>query len=63
MKRALVIASTTVFSMVATVGSALAADIPGVKDNNHNVCVVFSQNQRYNDTWYYCVSTPNLPPV
>jgi len=62
MKRALVIVLTVVGSMVATAGSALATDLPGVDDNNHSVCVVFSQNQRYNNTTYYCVSTPDLPP-
>lgn len=63
MKRALVIALALAGTMAASVGSAMAADIPGVKDNSHSICVVFSQNQKYNDVWYYCVSTPDLPPA
>lgn len=63
MKRRLVIVATLVGAIAGSTTAALAAELPGVDDhNNHNVCVVFSPNQKYNDTWYYCVSTPDLPP-
>jgi hypothetical protein len=62
MMRAIVIALTLVASIGATAGSALADNGNG-NGNNHNVCVVFSPDQKYNNTTYYCVSTPDLPPV
>lgn len=61
--RALVIAFTIAGSLAGTAGTALA-DQPGVDDkNNHNVCVVYSADQKYNNTSYYCVSTGNVPPL
>ncbi|MBV9097224.1 MAG: hypothetical protein JO079_04115 [Frankiaceae bacterium] len=63
MKRRLAIAATLVGVVAGTTGAAVAAELPGASDhNNHNVCVVYSPNQKYNDTWYYCISTPDLPP-
>lgn len=61
MSRRLVIALTLVGTTLGTAGAALAADGPGVKDNNHSVCVVFSPDQKYDNTTYYCISTPDLP--
>ncbi|MDQ1747236.1 MAG: hypothetical protein QOD07_1499 [Frankiaceae bacterium] len=66
MKRA-VIALTLAASIAGSTGAAFAADLPGSdKDHgnhdNHSVCLVFAQNQKYTDTWYYCISTPDLPP-
>ena len=60
-KRALVIALTIVGSIAGSAGVAFA-DQPGLDSNNHNVCVVYSPNQRYTNTTYYCVSLPDLPP-
>lgn len=61
-QRALVIALVIAGSLVGTTGAALA-DQPGVDtNNNHNVCVVYSSDQKYNNTSYYCVSTGNVPP-
>jgi hypothetical protein len=61
-RAALVIALTIVGSVAGMAGTAVAADGPGVHDDNHNICVVFAPNQRYTNTTYYCISTPNLPP-
>jgi len=58
MKRAFVIALTIVGSVAATGGAALAD-----KPDNHNICVVYSPNQRYTDTTYYCVTIPDVPPA
>lgn len=63
MKRRLVIVATLVGAIAGSASAALAADQPGDPHNNHSVCVVFSPNQKYNDTWYYCVSTPDVPPT
>ena len=64
MKRGIVIALTLAGSIAAAGGSALADNgNNGNGNGNHNVCVVFSPDQKYNNTTYYCISTPNPPPV
>jgi hypothetical protein len=63
MKRAFVIALALAGATIGSAGAAMAADGPGVHNDNHNVCLVFAPNQKYTNTTYYCISTPNLPPT
>jgi len=59
-KRTFVIGLAIVGSIAGSAGIALAEQ-PG-PNNNHNICVVYSPNQRYTNTTYYCVSLPDIPP-
>ncbi|MDQ1684536.1 MAG: hypothetical protein QOC82_1273 [Frankiaceae bacterium] len=59
--RRLVIGLAIVGSIAGSAGIALAEQ-PG-PDKNHNICVVYSPNQRYTNTTYYCVTLPDIPPA
>jgi pyruvate/2-oxoacid:ferredoxin oxidoreductase beta subunit len=57
MKRRLVLATCLLGIVGGTAGAALASS-PSVSSRNHNVCIVLANNENYNNTQYYCITTP-----
>lgn len=57
MKRRVVLV-TCLLAVVGGAGAALAEPAAPVQDRGHNVCIVLAQNENYQHTQYYCVTTP-----